>query len=170
MEKNLVSMAREVEKLRAELASVDSRPWGAGMSCLSYMFPKEVCIYIFSFVALHACHKYSAFVNTCFNLQVKLILMFPLLRVYPLCHHMRRIIFSLFDSVSIISVYIIANNWVLANNKFSSFSIQLFFCLLCAIIFLSWSYLKFGRKRYIVLVGSSFQGSIVLLYRLISLS
>ncbi|XP_044478774.1 protein FLX-like 3 [Mangifera indica] len=30
MEKNLVSMAREVEKLRAELASVDSRPWVAG--------------------------------------------------------------------------------------------------------------------------------------------
>ncbi|KAG4955464.1 hypothetical protein JHK85_041844 [Glycine max] len=32
MEKNLVSMAREVEKLRAELASADSRHWGAGMS------------------------------------------------------------------------------------------------------------------------------------------
>ncbi|EXC11118.1 hypothetical protein L484_004540 [Morus notabilis] len=30
MEKNLVSMAREVEKLRAELHSIDSRPWGAG--------------------------------------------------------------------------------------------------------------------------------------------
>ncbi|XP_050232358.1 protein FLX-like 3 [Mercurialis annua] len=30
MEKNMVSMAREVEKLRAELASADSRPWGAG--------------------------------------------------------------------------------------------------------------------------------------------
>lgn len=31
MEKNMVSMAREVEKLRAELATVDSRPWGFGM-------------------------------------------------------------------------------------------------------------------------------------------
>ncbi|KAA8540297.1 hypothetical protein F0562_024140 [Nyssa sinensis] len=30
MEKNLVSMAREVEKLRAELANADARPWGAG--------------------------------------------------------------------------------------------------------------------------------------------
>lgn len=32
MEKNLVSMAREVEKLRAELASADGRHWGIGMS------------------------------------------------------------------------------------------------------------------------------------------
>ncbi|KAF8400989.1 hypothetical protein HHK36_014292 [Tetracentron sinense] len=32
MEKNLVSMAREVEKLRADRASADSRPWGAGGS------------------------------------------------------------------------------------------------------------------------------------------
>lgn len=32
MEKNLVSMAREVEKLRAELANGgDGRPWGAGI-------------------------------------------------------------------------------------------------------------------------------------------
>lgn len=30
MEKNLVSMAREVEKLRAELANGDSRQWPAG--------------------------------------------------------------------------------------------------------------------------------------------
>ncbi|GLT55094.1 hypothetical protein SLA2020_282430 [Shorea laevis] len=30
MEKNLVSMAREVEKLRAEFVNADSRPWGAG--------------------------------------------------------------------------------------------------------------------------------------------
>lgn len=30
MENNLVSMAREVEKLRAELARIDGRPWGAG--------------------------------------------------------------------------------------------------------------------------------------------
>ena len=36
MEKNLVSMAREVEKLRAELANADSRPWGAGMIFLSH--------------------------------------------------------------------------------------------------------------------------------------
>ncbi|KAK3220183.1 hypothetical protein Dsin_014153 [Dipteronia sinensis] len=32
MEKNLVSMAREVEKLRAELSNFDGRPWGAGGS------------------------------------------------------------------------------------------------------------------------------------------
>ncbi|CAH2033492.1 unnamed protein product [Thlaspi arvense] len=32
MEKNMVSMAREVEKLRAELATVDSRPWSFGGS------------------------------------------------------------------------------------------------------------------------------------------
>ncbi|KAM7480543.1 hypothetical protein LguiA_028756 [Lonicera macranthoides] len=32
MEKNLVSMAREVEKLRAELSNTDVRPWGAGGS------------------------------------------------------------------------------------------------------------------------------------------
>lgn len=37
MEKNLVSMAREVEKLRAELANADSRPWGAGMIFLSHL-------------------------------------------------------------------------------------------------------------------------------------
>ncbi|KAF5453017.1 hypothetical protein F2P56_027964 [Juglans regia] len=30
MEKNLVSMAREVERLRAEFANADSRPWGSG--------------------------------------------------------------------------------------------------------------------------------------------
>lgn len=30
MEKNLVSMARELEKLRAELASGEPRNWGAG--------------------------------------------------------------------------------------------------------------------------------------------
>lgn len=34
MEKNLVSMAREVEKLRAELSSTDARQWGAGTDCL----------------------------------------------------------------------------------------------------------------------------------------
>lgn len=32
MEKNLVSMAREVEKLRAELTNTDARSWGAGGS------------------------------------------------------------------------------------------------------------------------------------------
>ena len=37
MEKNLVSMAREVEKLRAELASTDARPWGAGTHHLIYL-------------------------------------------------------------------------------------------------------------------------------------
>lgn len=30
MEKNLVSMAREVEKLRAEHANADVRPWASG--------------------------------------------------------------------------------------------------------------------------------------------
>ena len=34
MENNMVSMARDVEKLRAELAAVDSRPWGYGMTLL----------------------------------------------------------------------------------------------------------------------------------------
>lgn len=38
MEKNLVSMAREVEKLRAEFASSDSRQWGAGTKCLVFIF------------------------------------------------------------------------------------------------------------------------------------
>jgi chromosome segregation ATPase len=37
MEKNMVSMAREVEKLRAELATVDSRPWGFGMILHFYL-------------------------------------------------------------------------------------------------------------------------------------
>ncbi|XP_010542435.1 PREDICTED: protein FLX-like 3 [Tarenaya hassleriana] len=32
MEKNMVSMAREVEKLRAELTTISSRPWGFGGS------------------------------------------------------------------------------------------------------------------------------------------
>ncbi|KAF7814151.1 protein FLX-like 3 [Senna tora] len=36
MENNLVSMAREVEKLRAELAGSDFRHWGAGMNCGTY--------------------------------------------------------------------------------------------------------------------------------------
>lgn len=30
MENNMISMAREVEKLRAELTSSNGRPWGAG--------------------------------------------------------------------------------------------------------------------------------------------
>lgn len=34
MEKNLVSMAREVERLRAEFINSDSRPWGSGIICL----------------------------------------------------------------------------------------------------------------------------------------
>lgn len=34
MEKNLLSMAREVEKLRAELSTVDVRPWGGGKTNL----------------------------------------------------------------------------------------------------------------------------------------
>lgn len=40
MEKNLVSMAREVEKLRAEHASADARPWAAGnvILCQSFSF------------------------------------------------------------------------------------------------------------------------------------
>ncbi|XP_024979700.1 protein FLX-like 3 isoform X2 [Cynara cardunculus var. scolymus] len=41
MEKNLVSMAREVEKLRAELTNTDVRPWGAddrGSGCWKYIF------------------------------------------------------------------------------------------------------------------------------------
>lgn len=35
MEKNLISMAREVEKLRAELAAGDGRVWDAGNSSAS---------------------------------------------------------------------------------------------------------------------------------------
>ncbi|MBA0755515.1 hypothetical protein Gogos_021659 [Gossypium gossypioides] len=42
MEKNMVSMAREVEKLRAELSSVDARPWAAGMTHLSFVYLVEV--------------------------------------------------------------------------------------------------------------------------------
>lgn len=45
MEKNLVSMAREVEKLRAELASTDARPWGAGISGLIYLTLITLFIY-----------------------------------------------------------------------------------------------------------------------------
>ncbi|CAH8388548.1 unnamed protein product [Eruca vesicaria subsp. sativa] len=37
MENNMVSMARDVEKLRAELAAVDSRPWGYGGSYFNNM-------------------------------------------------------------------------------------------------------------------------------------
>ncbi|MBA0582046.1 hypothetical protein Gorai_024199 [Gossypium raimondii] len=42
MEKNMVSMAREVEKLRAELSSVDARPWAAGMTHLSFVYLVKV--------------------------------------------------------------------------------------------------------------------------------
>lgn len=63
MEKNLVSMAREVEKLRAELTNFDGRPWGAGMSCMSWMFLKR-CLILLAFLLpcceinwlLHSCH------------------------------------------------------------------------------------------------------------------
>lgn len=37
MEKNLVSMAREVEKLRAELTSSDVGPWGAGIYHFTFL-------------------------------------------------------------------------------------------------------------------------------------
>lgn len=46
MEKNLVSMAREVEKLRAELSNTDVRPWGAGISHLTYFFSVSVKFYV----------------------------------------------------------------------------------------------------------------------------
>lgn len=55
MESNLVTMAREVEKLRAELASVDRRPlWGAGKTDLFRKLGKQayfftVLDFIFSF-------------------------------------------------------------------------------------------------------------------------
>ena len=42
MEKNMVSMAREVEKLRAELTSVDGRHWTAGMTSLSFIYLVKV--------------------------------------------------------------------------------------------------------------------------------
>ena len=38
----MVSMAREVEKLRAEFASMDGRPWAAGMTYLSSVYLVEV--------------------------------------------------------------------------------------------------------------------------------
>lgn len=50
MEKNMVSMAREVEKLRAELATVDSRPWGFGM--ILDFFLETFCIFIQPLTAL----------------------------------------------------------------------------------------------------------------------
>ena len=43
MEKNLVSMAREVEKLRAELANTDGRPWAAGMASFFLLFHRPFC-------------------------------------------------------------------------------------------------------------------------------
>ncbi|XP_019457970.1 PREDICTED: protein FLX-like 3 isoform X2 [Lupinus angustifolius] len=50
MEKNLVSMAREVEKLRAELASNDRRHWGADKRLeLSYRTQKQGKISIYAF-------------------------------------------------------------------------------------------------------------------------
>lgn len=41
MEKNMVSMAREVEKLRAELSNMDGRPWAAGMTYRSFFYLVE---------------------------------------------------------------------------------------------------------------------------------
>lgn len=38
MEKNLVSMAREVEKLRAELSNTDVGSWGAGIYHYTIIF------------------------------------------------------------------------------------------------------------------------------------
>lgn len=52
MEKNLVSMAREVEKLRAEFANADSRPWGAGMARPSHPCLK-ILIFHWIFNVLH---------------------------------------------------------------------------------------------------------------------
>jgi hypothetical protein len=31
MEKSMLSMAQEIQQMRAELASLDGRPWGTGM-------------------------------------------------------------------------------------------------------------------------------------------
>uniref|UniRef100_A0A5B6ZSU0 Protein FLX-like 3 n=1 Tax=Davidia involucrata TaxID=16924 RepID=A0A5B6ZSU0_DAVIN len=44
MEKNLVSMAREVEKLRAELANADARPWGADGELVSSSQPSKILL------------------------------------------------------------------------------------------------------------------------------
>lgn len=46
MEKNLVSMARELEKLRADLASGEARNWGAGNL---FLLPLLMC-FVFHFV------------------------------------------------------------------------------------------------------------------------
>lgn len=48
MEKNLVSMAREVEKLRADLASGDARPWGAGTSLVTLLILRKNLLIIYS--------------------------------------------------------------------------------------------------------------------------
>jgi hypothetical protein len=53
MEKNMVSMAREVEKLRAELASMDGRHWGAGMTCLLYCPLQNLLSFIVDFMCIY---------------------------------------------------------------------------------------------------------------------
>lgn len=42
MEKNMVSMSRDVEKLRAELTVAESRHWNAGMRCLLFFVHSSV--------------------------------------------------------------------------------------------------------------------------------
>lgn len=57
----MVSMAREVEKLRAELASVDTRPWGAGKR-VTYVSLK--LYFLMVFLELHVVLTGVAFLFT----------------------------------------------------------------------------------------------------------
>ena len=52
MEKNLVSMAREVEKLRADLANSDGRGWSAGQSFTFHLRQYLHTYYFFSHLCL----------------------------------------------------------------------------------------------------------------------
>ncbi|KAG5069255.1 hypothetical protein JHK85_001632 [Glycine max] len=71
MEKNLVSMTREVEKLRAELASVDGRHWAVGMSGEPFelfrglLFSPFVISIVSSCEGLHV-HMCSSGISMCY--------------------------------------------------------------------------------------------------------
>ena len=57
MEKNLVSMAREVEKLRAELSTVDVRRWGGGKTNLILWQAGQASLYFICFISsLHSAY------------------------------------------------------------------------------------------------------------------
>lgn len=52
MENNLISMAREVEKLRAELTSNNGRPWAAGTELLIQVLLTPLCNFIFFLLSM----------------------------------------------------------------------------------------------------------------------